>query len=335
MLRRSNSLSQNSSRTVPSRPGQGRFQLRHTARSRHGLTLLEVLLAAGLGIVLIGGIYAAIEQTWKLNASGKVELERQQIARAVLRQITLDIRNTGFTAKPSGETEESGSAGTSGTSSGSSGTGGSGGTSGTGGSSESSTSTQTTTVAGEEETESASSEGIRGTTTELMIDLSNPRMLSSEMIVNGSMPTDLQTVFYAVSSTSGATFENGASSGTFQRPDTDGLGLVRNVGDRAALTPSSSLSASSDSAGLPGPAKLLAPEIASIQFRYFNGLAWMTEWDTVTLGVLPRAIEVTIVFEPPPSKGLMTNATVSIGSARYRTVIPVPVSDPIVTEESF
>ncbi|MDP1796498.1 MAG: hypothetical protein Q8K78_03410 [Planctomycetaceae bacterium] len=272
-------------------------------------------MAAGLGIVLIGGIYAAIEQTWRLNASGKVELERQQIARAILRQITLDIRNTGFTAKPSGETgTETGS--TSGTEDG-----------GTGGTE---TSTTTTTAAGEDEIEWTTSEGIRGTATELSVDLSNPRILSSAMILNGIMPTDLQTVYYTVSSTSGATFDNGADTGVFNRPDTDGLGLVRSIGDRSALRV-----AGATATGLPGPAKLLAPEIASIQFRYFDGLAWMTEWDTVATGVLPRAIEVTILFEPPPSRGLMTNATVAPGSELYRTVIPVPTSDPVVVEETF
>lgn len=333
MVRCPSSRRRGSSRTLPLRSAG-----RHC--SRHGLTLLEVLLAAGLGIVLIGGIYAAIEQTWRMNASGKVELERQQIARAVLRQITLDIRNTGFTAKPSGETDTSGTSssgtagtgGTSGSGSSSGSTTGSGGASASGSSSGSTGSTETTTVAGEDKPQWTTSEGIRGTTTELSIDLSNPRMLSSAMSVNGTRPTDLQTVVYAVSSTNGATFANGADSGTFNRPDTDGLGLVRSAGDRSALE---EVGESTSAMGLPGPAKLLAPEIAGIQFRYFNGLAWMTEWDTVALGMLPRAVEVTIVFEPPPSRGLMTNATVAPGSEIYRTVIPVPASDPIVAEEAF
>lgn len=288
--------------------------------ARCGLTLLEVLLAAGLGIVLIGGIYAAIEQTWRMSASGKVELERQQIARAVLRQMTIDIRNTGFTAQPSGETDATGTS----TSSGSSGSGT--------GSTEESTGFVETTVAGEEEPEWTTSEGIRGTATELWIDLANARMLSSALSVNGARPTDLQTVVYAVSSTSGATFSDGSDTGTFNRPDTDGVGLIRSAGDRAGLKEEGDTAAA---AGLPGPAKLLAPEIASIQFRYFNGLAWMTEWDSVALGSLPRAVEVTITFEPPPSRGLMANATIAPGSEIYRTVVPVPASDPIVTEEAF
>lgn len=293
---------------------------KRSRRSRRGLTLLEVLLAAGLGIVLIGGIYAAIEQSWRMSASGKVELERQQIARAVLRQIALDIRNTGFTAKPSGETDASGS------------TDPAAAAGGTGSSEEASGFVEPTTIAGEAEAEWNTSEGIRGTATELWIDLSNPRLLSSAMSVNGAMPTDLQTVVYSLSSTSSATFPDGADSGTFNRPDTDGQGLVRSVGDRTALKEEGETAAAN---GLPGPAKLLAPEIASIQFRYFNGLAWATEWDTLVLGALPRAVEVTIVFEPPPSRGLMANATITPGSETYRTVIPVPASDPIVPEEAF
>ncbi len=313
-----------------------------TRRQRQrGLTLLEVLLAAGLGIVLIGGIYTAIEQSWRMSASGKIELERQQVARAILRQITLDIRSAAFAAKPSGETSASGSGGSGGSSGGSTG-GSSGGSSGgstggsSGGASGSSTGTDSTTVAGEEETQWTTSEGIRGTATELLIDLSHPRMLSSLMALSGTMPTELQTVHYIVSSTTSGSLSANPTTNP-DRPDADGVGLVRGVTDRAALqaTGDTTAAAASSATGVSGPAKVLAQEVQSIQFRYFNGLAWMTEWDTITMESLPRAIEVTIVFEPPPSRGLLTNSAVSIGTDRYRTVIPIPTSDPVLTEEAY
>lgn len=311
-------------------------------RSRRGLTLLEVLLSAGLGIILIGGIYMAIEQSWRMTASGKIELERQQIARAVLQQITLDIRSAAFTAKPSGSASASGSTGSSSSSSSSSSSGGSGSTgsgSSSGGSNSGSNSggstDSTTTTAGEEETQWTTSEGIRGTSTELLIDLSNPRYLSSQMAINGTMPTDLQTVHYLVGSTTSGSFSSSPTTNP-DRPDTDGGGLLRGVTDRAALQAVGSTTAAANSAtGANGATKILAPEVASIQFRYFNGLTWMTEWESTTMESLPRAIEVTIVFETPPSRGLMTNSTVSIGTDRYRTVIPVPTSDPVLTEEAF
>lgn len=309
-------------------------------RRRSGLTLLEVLLSAGLGIILIGGIYAAIEQSWRMSASGKVELERQQVARAVLRQLTLDVRSAAFTAKPSGETgaASDGSSGSStgGTSGGSGGTGSSGAGGSTGAGSGSSGSSGTTTAAGEEETQWTTSEGIRGTTTELMIDISHPRYLSSLMAVNGQMPSDLQTVMYAVGSPSAMLGSSSAPTSTStSRSDSDGVGLFRSVTDRYGLQPVGATSSSPSGSPTGALTKQLAPEIAGLQFRYFDGLAWKTEWESITLGMLPRAIEVTIVFEPPPSQGVLTNTAVSQGTDKYRTVIPVPTSDPVLTEEAY
>jgi Tfp pilus assembly protein PilW len=304
-------------------------------RRRHGLTLLEVLLSAGLGIVLLGGIYAAIEQSWRMSASGKIELERQQIARAVLRQITLDVRSAAFTAKPSGETNSGASGGTTGGTTGGSGNGTGGGTgAGNGSGGGASGSTEPTTVAGEEETEWTTSEGIRGTAMELRIDLSNPRYLSSLMAMSGQMPSDLQTVTYAVATPTSGTGSGYNQSTVSDRPDADGMGLMRSVAERSALTAVGDTS-TTNAATANGLAKHLAQEVAAIQFRYFNGLAWMTEWDTIAMGALPRAIEVTIVFEPPQSRGVMTNSAVSIGTDRYRAVIPVPTSDPVLTEEAY
>jgi len=306
--------------------------VRRSRKRRSGLTLLEVLLSAGLGIILIGGIYAAIEQSWKMSASGKVEMERQQVARAVLRQITLDIRSATFSAKPSGETS-SGTSGTTGGTTGGSGTGtGTGTGTSTGGSTDSS---QSTLVAGEEETQWTTSAGIRGIATELQIDLSHPRYLSSLMAVNGQMPSELQTVTYAVAS---PTTVNGGSSlpaTTSTRPDADGMGLMRMVTERFGLMAVGNTTAANSSTSGPGLTRQLAPEIAGIQFRYFNGLAWMTEWDSVAMGALPRAIEITIVFEPPQSQGVLTNTAVSVGTDQYRHVIPVPTSDPVLTEEAY
>ena len=154
------------------------------------------------------------------------------------------------------------------------------------------------------------------------------------MAVNGQMPSDLQTILYAVSSPS-AMLGSSASTTTSTRPDSDGVGLFRSVTDRYGLQPVGATSSSSSGSPTGGQSKQLAPEIAGLQFRYFDGLAWKTEWDSITLGMLPRAIEVTIVFEPPPSQGVLTNSAVSLGTDQYRTVIPVPTSDPVLTEEAY
>jgi prepilin-type N-terminal cleavage/methylation domain-containing protein len=44
--------------------------------------------------------------------------------------------------------------------------------------------------------------------------------------------------------------------------------------------------------------KLLAPEVVQLEFSYFDGTQWLTEWDSETDGALPVAVEVTIGLIP-------------------------------------
>ncbi len=65
---------------------------RHGGSNRGGLSLIEMMLAVGLGLLLVGGMYSAIDQSARQQSIGRVEMERMQIARAVLRRIELDLR---------------------------------------------------------------------------------------------------------------------------------------------------------------------------------------------------------------------------------------------------
>ncbi len=320
---------------------------RRRRSARAGLTLLEVLLAAGLGVILLGAIYAAIEQSWRFTRSGRIELERQQIARAVLRRIELDLRGTMYTPQltseeDAGAVDDSGLAaamasaglnssgsvassnsGSTGSSSGSTGSSGSGSGSSTG-----SGSTSTTT---EEEGEVSwtASVGIRGSMTELVIDVSHTKPVAVTDVTASPLSTDLQTVTYGIGNSDALVLSTGAT-GPLARSDADGFGLMRRQGDRSSITPTGDGGGTST-----GSTQLLAPEINSIQFRYFNGLSWETEWDSVTNEGLPRAVEVTIVFEPPPATGRLLASPVSASSTQHRRVIAIPTSDPIMTEESY
>jgi hypothetical protein len=307
---------------------------------RAGLTLLEVLLAAGLGVILIGAIYAAIEQSWRLTRSGRIELERQQIARAVLRRIELDLRGTMFTPQTTSDAEagavdDSGlasalaSAGLNSSGSVASANSGSTGSSGSSGTGTGSTSGSTSSTTEEGEVAWTASLGIRGSANELVIDVSHTKPVAVLDVTASPLSTDLQTVTYGIGNADAVVLAAGAN-GPLSRPDDDGLGLMRRQGDR------SSIAESGDGSGTAtGTTQLLAQEISSIQFRYFNGLSWETEWDSVTNEALPRAVEVTIVFDPPPAAGRLLASPVSASTTQYRRVIAIPTSDPILTEESY
>ena len=49
--------------------------------------------------------------------------------------------------------------------------------------------------------------------------------------------------------------------------------------------------------------QLLAPEVATIQFEYFDGVTWSTSWDTGTSNSIPNAVRITIDFHTPSGTG--------------------------------
>ena len=86
-----------------------------------------------------------------------------------------------------------------------------------------------------------------------------------------------------------------SQSGT---PATDGssrTGLVRREMDRAAAS-FSSQDGSLDCSEHPGD--VLAKEVTYLEFRYYDGSSWYTEWDSDQMGGLPTAIEITISIDP-------------------------------------
>ena len=109
-----------------------------------------------------------------------------------------------------------------------------------------------------------------------------------------------------------------------------GTGLIRTEGDRLIVQ---SVEENGGSARQASKSQALAPELAAIAFRYFNGTTWYEVWDSEESGYLPRAIEVTISFSPPrPTGGPLNNVVVSSSANQFRTVIVVPVSDPLPPE---
>ena len=84
--------------------------------------------------------------------------------------------------------------------------------------------------------------------------------------------------------------------------------------------------------------KLVAAEVAQVQFRYFDGTDWKTSWDSVDEGGFPVAIEINLVVDPARSS--TNNTTYSYGGfdrqtmENFRTVVYLPVSEPVVEEET-
>ncbi len=133
---------------------------------------------------------------------------------------------------------------------------------------------------------------------------------------NATPTSDLKAITYSLA-TSGST-------------GTTGTGLIRTEGDRLMVQ---TVEEKGGLAAQASNSQVLAPEVVSLAFRYFDGISWYETWDSETAGYLPRAVEVTLAFAPPKTQGgPLLNVAVSSSANQFRTVIMVPVADPLPPE---
>lgn len=190
---------------------------------------------------------------------------------------------SGSTSRSSGSGSAAGGAASGGQSSG----GGNAGAASSGSDSSSTASSSTTT--------SADVPVLIGTPYELQLDVSRlPRVDQYETMMAASgtladIPSDVKTVAYYVANVSAA------QSAAVSEYSSGGAttALVRRSLDRAVTRYASQ---SGDAAGLDAAAEILATEVTNIQFAYFDGTTWVTEWDSQTQQGLPLAVEILLTI---------------------------------------
>jgi prepilin-type N-terminal cleavage/methylation domain-containing protein len=331
-------------RRLPRKRSQEPFSRisRTTARDgRRGFTLLEVLVALSLSVLLIGAVYSGLNLYWRYSTAGQADVERAQLARALLRRIELDVRTvmyrppapTASSASSGSQSPSSGSGGGSGGSGGSGSGGGasggsggsSGGTSGSGSSSSSSgsssTSTDTTTP---DDAYGTATTGLYGNATTLLMNVNKPgrERKAAALMAAGNPQTrvsDLATVVY---------FVGGTAGGALQQATTM-PGLARLEGDRLAL---SMADQQSNTAAMAAATEILASEVIALRFMYYDGFYWRSDWDSKALGGLPKAIDVEMALRPLPSNSRSGAQSASTGTPNvYRLVIAIPLAKPMDT----
>lgn len=157
--------------------------------------------------------------------------------------------------------------------------------------------------------------GIYGNQYQLQLDISRlPRFdeYQSMLAANNStlgitdIPSDVKTVTYYVLNggvPAGATGMTATNQDVLTSTDPDVVqrGLVRRQLDRAVsqYALANGLLSATDSAG-----EIVAAEVASIEFQYFDGIEWRYEWDTEVEGSLPVAIQIIMLLEAPSMETL-------------------------------
>lgn len=314
---------------------------RFRVRMRRGITLLELLLALGLTVIVMGLISLAINLNFRMYDVKRSHVEETQLARALLRHISADILSAvqhmppdlsglevvlgnsslaadviggsamGALGAPSGTGGDSGNGGPSASQAG--GDSGGGNTTGSNpGGAVTNTLASGTAFGVNSQTQQAESiyggsqemrvVGLYGTSTELQLDISRlPRVdqYQAEISADGinqiiDIPSDMKTVSYFLGSADGSTVLPAGDG--LSGIDVRGRGLYRHTLDRAVA----SYATESGNVSAPiGKTDLLADEVIGLQFLYFDGLGWSTEWDSSAMEGLPVAIEITLILGNP------------------------------------
>ncbi len=324
---------------------------------RSGWTLLELMLALALTAILLSGIYGALHLYYRGVTTTRVNVERDQLARTVLRRVSEDLRSavrympadtsglsgaasgglgdaaaalgaaTGSTGSSGSGSSSTGSSGSSSGSSGSSGSGSSSGSSGSGssGSGSSSDSSSGDTSSSSEMGESTDTTtaqpipGVYGSSNWLQIDVC--RLPRPDEIVananNGTPTSEVRTVTYTMG----------------QGNDPNGLPALLRLEQSRAVSLYGSANGSTDTSNT----KVLAAEVASVEFRYYDTAQqqWVDSWDSTAMGSVPPAIDVRLVMRNPDQQAAADSSldgasaedvAVSAPDSVFRLVIHLPAA---------
>lgn len=330
-----------------------------------GFTLLELMLALGLTTVILLVVGMAINLHLRSFDSRRKDLEQSQLAREILNIIANDIRSVVQDYEQDLSTLDQLVAQQAENAAAALGGGSASGTSGldSGGAAEDSefAGESSGDLIMEESTNTvdlASSVffptklGIYGNQFELQVDVSRlprfdeyQRMMAADpfdTIVD--IPSDVKTVTYSVINSSMATSVASVESvaadiSTSTDPDIVGRGLVRRQLDRAVAQYSlnNGLLTAADSTG-----DVVAAEVVSIEFQYFDGIEWRTEWDSEVEEGLPMAIEIVLLMQSARAMQQDAgNGALNVGSEfdvenlnYYRLLVPVAAGIAAAEEDS-
>lgn len=334
---------------------------------RAAYTILELMIAVGLTSLLMIALFAALQQYFSLQLYSNEEITRQQIARALLRQMTRDIQSVVFVKKLAND-EASGTS-TSVSTGGSGGTSGSTGASSGGPSSGSSTSgSGTSGSAGSNSTSTGSissgsgsldgnsygqssinpetvmttyTNGLVGTASDLQLFVSRPEknlayVASQDLTSTSQRTSDLMIIRYLMAQSGGGGLASAIADKESIGSDYGPVGIAKLEGDLFGL---STAVETSQESPLLAASKLLAKEVSALQFRYFDGVGWQESWDSNALNEMPKAIEITLTLRNQEDAGDTFSDDVAdpyaLPETTHRMVVPIPVAEPFITESAL
>ncbi|MFO0879277.1 MAG: type II secretion system protein GspJ [Gemmataceae bacterium] len=275
---------------------------------RAAYTLLEVLLALAIASLVLVAVYAVVGYQLRQTQAGRDVIEQASLARAVLNRMHADVsstiglgeparfRNQGDDTSDSSSSSSSSSSSTTSTTGTTSSSGSTTGGSGTPSTGASSSTSGTSTTSSSTNTSSPSSSSTTGqSTTQSAIQLPLGLIGSSDVL------------HLFVSKVPGEVYGGLASNGAPQLTSDlrrvtywlgeGGAGLCR----REVRLITSEEGTSTEVPGGSPLESLLAAEVKSVEFQYFDGSGWVSSWDSTQVGPdgstpqgSPRAVKIRI-----------------------------------------
>jgi hypothetical protein len=264
--------------------------------------LLEVLLAAAIGVLLMAALYVAMDVQLRHAQAGRDLVEQSLLVRALLARMANDIRpSIGPALPPSSSSNASqpasGSSAASTTAP------------STAGSTNSTTPAPTTSSSG---TPSITL-GVQGDSSRLILWVSRvPGDLNFTPNGQAAQPlsSDLRRITYWLAG------------------GNEALGLARQevklaTSDDAIITVPPDIPDE--------PSFVIAEEVKSLQFRYFDGTSWQDIWDATAAGSTgaplgpPLAIEITVGVASSSSNDVTPDSKPTLKS--YRHVVAIPTAN--------
>lgn len=294
-----------------------------TSVSRPGFTLLEMLLATVISALLMGAVYVAMDLQIRQAQIGREVVEQGTLVHNVLARMSRDIKQCVTPAAAVLPTSLSLATLSQDTSTPATGTSSAGTPSGSADSG-SATAGPSTDSANSSSSSTASSPSLLPTRDTIQFQLGvqgGPNTLTLYISrlphVNEARPpigirSDLRLVSYWLA-TDGST----------------PLGLAWRELEQVTGEQANSTSAAAN--GAVEGATIIAPEVVSLQFRYFDGTSWLETWDGSQTGAdyltpigPPLAIEITLGIVVPSSDNRFGGQP----SVRlYRHVVPILTAD--------
>jgi hypothetical protein len=311
-------------------------------RSRAAFTLIEVILAVGLSTLLILCIASAIDLYRRMTTAATDDMSETRLVRAVFAKLEVDLRDVVPPQPIAATATTTAGSSSSSSSSGSSSSGSKSGSSSGSSSSSSSSSSSTQSAQGTDPLQyvySRSVFGLYGDANSLVLNTLTPHPLplaaqqqtgaQSASQTSNAGPSqiagvhgDMKVVAYFVLGGPQSPILAAGGSGQMT-PDGKEItaGLARVEGERTAIGYAIETGSTSSLR-----ARVVAPEIESIGFRYFDGTTWQTSWSGATLQSLPQAVEITISVGKNDPYNARTQASQDQASRSYRHVVAITSS---------